>query len=235
MQLGSFRKVTTPHKVSFPIADTAVPLRLSPWKSQTLSRSSAARREPGDLFESLLRGLFSWIVCPLHSPLHQHIHLCFPCPLGLSTPLCSRHADSQLWSAMSALTISAQHSNTTHLQPTLPVNIRRTACTRGEQSKALPPFKIFGATRRRCDCLTGLCTNSCIPLWVIALLCLISRATLCHGLAHPSRVTLCMQDTWSVHKCWFYSVYTHHLTGDLSPWLWLSRFAVGLSEEKKIH
>lgn len=161
MQLGSFGKVTTSHKVSFPIADTAVSLGLSHWKSQTLSRSSAARREPGDLFKRLLQGLFSRTVCRLPSRLHQCVHLCSPCPFGLSSLLRSWHTDSHLWSAMSALTISAQRSNTTHLLPTLPVNIHRTACKRAEQSKPLPLFKTFGARHRRC--LTGCALTLAYP------------------------------------------------------------------------
>lgn len=38
---------------------TAGSLGLSHWKSQALSRSRAARQQPGDLFKRLLQGLFS--------------------------------------------------------------------------------------------------------------------------------------------------------------------------------
>jgi len=127
------------------------------------------------MFRKQLWGLLSWIVCPLPSLLHQHIHLCFPSPLGLSTPLCSLHAISHLWSATSALTSTAQHFNSTQLQPTIPVNILRTACKRREQSKSLPPFRIFGARCRRCSHSAGLCTSPYISLWIIALLCVSSQ------------------------------------------------------------
>ena len=45
----------------------------------------------------------------------------------------------------------------------LPVNIHRTACKRAEKSKSLPPFKIFGATHRRCNCLTGCALTPAYP------------------------------------------------------------------------
>lgn len=63
MKPGSFRKVTALHSL-LPTADTAEALGLSQWKSQTLSRSRAARKEPGDLLRKLLLRLLSWIVCP---------------------------------------------------------------------------------------------------------------------------------------------------------------------------
>lgn len=116
----------------------AVSLGLSHWKSQALSRSRAARQQPGDLFTRLLQGLFSQTACPLHSALYQCVHLSswhtdptFDRPCQPSPP---HHSPS-----------SAAHTPATFTEQLVPGH---------NKPKPLPPFKTLGATLRRCDHLT---------------------------------------------------------------------------------
>lgn len=136
MRLGSFMKVTTSPKVSFPQLQL-LSLELSHWKSQTLSRSRAARQQPGDLLKRLLQGLFPQTACPPQSPLYQHVHLCSCALLGCDapgtlTPTFDQPCQPSLphHSAPMPLTCSP-HSCKVH----------RTACSRAQQTKTSPSFQ----------------------------------------------------------------------------------------------
>lgn len=116
------------------------------------------------------------------------------CPFGL---WCPWHADSHLWSAMSALTASPQRSNATHLQPTL-LQGSQNSLFQGTTnqnlsllSKYLMPCSQGVTTWHR------VCSSSCLSLRIIALLCCSSHGTL----AMPSP------------SCLHYTLHTGYLEG----------------------
>lgn len=124
----------------------AVSLGLSHWKSQALSRSRAARQQPGDLFKRWLQGLFSQTACPPHSPPYQRVHLGSPCPL------CHPPVPLACWlppliSHVSLTTALQCHSSAAHTAATLTEQL----LPEHNKPKPLPSSKILSAMLRRCD------------------------------------------------------------------------------------
>lgn len=178
MRLGSFMKVTTSPKVSFPQLQLChwgcLTGNLKPYQGQGQQGSSLVISSYGcyrDYFPRLLALPVLHCIMVSISALHALLD-CYPLRApGMLTPTFDQPCQSSPphHSAPVAL-ICSPHS----------CHVHRTACSRAQQSK-ISLFKTFCATCRRCDHLTQGVLWLLLILGVIALLCFSSHATLGHA------------------------------------------------------